>query len=232
MKTRVSNLAGRFGRIIAARRVVTAAGFMVLVGLTAWTAIMAKEARTAPALLDVREEALPTAQPQGGPETMEEDDAAPVMTAPMAEAPGSPATLSPELQKLCSDPSVRWFNGRPVKPSRTITMTVTAYSPDAKSCGESADGITATLHSVETNVGHLVAADPTLLPYGSMLSVEGYAGGQVVPVLDCGGAIKGKHIDLLFPTHEQARQWGVKKIRVTVWKYVDGKPAENPRKMR
>jgi 3D (Asp-Asp-Asp) domain-containing protein len=111
-------------------------------------------------------------------------------------------------------------------------MTVTAYSPDARSCGDSADGLTATLHSVETNNYQLVAADPKLLPYGSMLTVPGYANNEIVPVLDCGGAIKGNRLDLLFPTHEEARRWGVKKVKVIVWQYVDGKPADNPRKLR
>src|SRR5687768_6326538 len=37
-----------------------------------------------------------------------------------------------------SGSSQRWFNGRPVRPQRTMTMTVTAYSPDERSCGLSA----------------------------------------------------------------------------------------------
>lgn len=111
-------------------------------------------------------------------------------------------------------------------------MTVTAYSPDARSCGEDADGQTATLHSVSTNNFRLVAADPKLLPYGSMLSVPGYADGTVVPVLDCGGAIKGRRLDVLYPTHERARQWGVQKLAVVVWEYADGAPADNPRRLR
>jgi 3D (Asp-Asp-Asp) domain-containing protein len=216
VKTRAHELAVRTGRLAAARRVVTGAGITLLVVLTAWTAIMAKEARGTPALMDV---VAVNSGSQGGPEIA-------------GEAPVPAAEITSGMKKLCSDSAVRWFNGRPAKPAKTIEMTVTAYSPDAQSCGDSADGLTATMHSVETNGGHLVAADPTLLAYGSMLSIEGYAGGQIVPVLDCGGAIKGKHIDLLFPTHEQARQWGVKKIKVTVWEYVDGKPAENPRKVR
>ncbi len=51
-------------------------------------------------------------------------------------------------------------------------------------------------------------------------------------MLDCGGAIKGRRLDVLFPTHEQARQWGVRKIPVVVWEYADGKPADDPRKQR
>jgi 3D (Asp-Asp-Asp) domain-containing protein len=138
------------------------------------------------------------------------------------DAPAGPAT----------DASIRWFNGRPIRPGRTMWMTVTAYSPDAKSCGDSADGITASMHSVSTNNMNLVAADTRLLPFGSMISVPGYDDGKIVPVLDRGGAIKGHHIDLLFPTDAQARQWGVKRIQVVVWEYADGKPADNPRELR
>src|SRR5262249_15043369 len=120
---------------------------------------------------------------------------------------------------------LRWFNGRLVRPARRVTMMVTAYSPDERSCGDSADGITSSLHSVETNNGRLVAADPSVLPLGSIISVPGYADGQVVPVLDKGGKIKGNHIDLLYPTDQVARQWGVQHLTVTVWEYADGKPA-------
>lgn len=111
-------------------------------------------------------------------------------------------------------------------------MTVTAYSPDWRSCGDSADGITATLHSVTTNGHALVAADPRVLPYGSMVTIAGYDSGRIVPVLDCGGAIKGRRLDVLFPTHAQARLWGVRKIPVVVWEYADGKPKDSPRKLR
>lgn len=130
------------------------------------------------------------------------------------------------------DPQTRWFDGRPVRPARTIVMRVTGYSPDHRSCGEFADGQTATLHSVWTNGMRLVAADPKVLPYGSLLTVPGYADGEIVPVLDCGGAIKGARLDLLFPTHETARRWGVQDVKVVVWEYADGEPAPDPRKVR
>ncbi len=115
----------------------------------------------------------------------------------------------------------RYFNGRPIRPARTITMTVTGYSPDARSCGKWADGVTASLKSVWTNGMHLAAADTRILPFGSMISIPGYADGDVIPVLDRGGAIKGHRLDLLYATHELARRWGVKRIPVTVWEYAD-----------
>ncbi len=169
-----------------------------------------------------------------------------VETLALDGAPARSSTLSirgPELaehieapnldaHRIVTDTELRWFNGRPVRPARTVMFKVTAYSPDARSCGASADGQTATLHSVETNGMRLVAADTRVLPFGSMLTVPGYAGDAVVPVLDRGGAIKGQRLDLLFATHEDALQWGVKVIPVTIWEYADGKPAEDPRKVR
>jgi 3D (Asp-Asp-Asp) domain-containing protein len=151
--------------------------------------------------------------------------AEPVVPAPVKIAASTPA--EPEYPL-----NTRWFNARPVRPARTIWMTVTAYSPDERSCGDSADGITSSIHNVYTNAMKLVAADSRILPLGSMISVPGYDNGNVVPVLDRGGAIKGHRLDLLFPTHEAARKWGVKKLPITVWEYADGKPKDDFRKIR
>jgi 3D (Asp-Asp-Asp) domain-containing protein len=138
-----------------------------------------------------------------------------------------------------SDPTVGVFpeemsiyNGRPVKVVGRMKMVVTAYSPDERSCGASADGITASGYSVLTNGGFMVAADPKVLPLGSLLTVPGYDGEAVVPVLDTGGAIKGNRLDVLFPTHERARQWGVQELEVKVWQYADGLPNDFRRMRR
>ena len=56
-----------------------------------------------------------------------------------------------------------------------------------------------------------IAADPRLYPMGTHLYVPGYGAGTVE---DVGGAIKGRHIDVWFPTHEEARRWGVRKLKV------------------
>lgn len=141
-------------------------------------------------------------------------------TPTLADSP--PDTSHFGLGSLTPQPGAqRYFDARPIRVKKTIWMTVTAYSPDERSCGKWADGRTATNHSVWTNGMRLVAADPTILPYGSLLSIPGYAQGDTVPVLDCGGAIKGARLDLLFATHAEARRWGVKKLKVTVWEYAD-----------
>jgi 3D (Asp-Asp-Asp) domain-containing protein len=126
-----------------------------------------------------------------------------------------------------TEEDVRWFNGRPVRRAATMTMLVTAYSPDARSCGKHADGITASGYSVWTNGMKLVAADTKVLPFGSLVSIPGYGGeeGEIVPVLDRGGKIKGKRLDVLYSTHEIARRWGAQRLEVTVWEYADGEPS-------
>lgn len=230
------------------RLVFQGVAYLGLVGLTAWSAVLAKEARSIPPLVQVELQApTPDAGVDAPAENLGNLAGVPVDAQPAEPEGGGAAPASTEADEpsvRCADtgrrldperlypPGTRFFNGRPIRPARNIWMTVTAYSPDHRSCGDSADGITATLHSVHTNGHRLVAADPRVLRYGSMITVPGYDQGRVVPVLDCGGKIKGNRLDVLFPTHEQARRWGVKRLRVTVWEYADGKPAENPRKVR
>lgn len=148
-------------------------------------------------------------------------DAPAVMPSP-APAPVAAVVEAPEAEELVLHPEgTRFFDGRPLRAAKTIMMTVTAYSPDWRSCGDSADGITASQKSVYTNGGKMVAADTRVLPMNSMITVPGYSSDEVVPVLDRGGAIKGKRLDVLFPTHEAARKWGVRRIPVTVWEFAD-----------
>ena len=203
-------------RSIRRRAIAESATFLVALGLTVWSAVLVKSS-SAVRPLAVLERPAPMGSPAAAPDALS-------WSADRAPAPIGQATPDPD--------AVRWFNGRPVRPARTVMMTVTAYSPDERSCGIFADGQTATLHSVWTNGMRLVAADTSILPFGSMLTVPGYADEQIVPVLDRGGAIKGYRLDLLFPTHEIARKWGVREIPITVWEYADGQPAPNPRSLR
>ncbi len=140
-------------------------------------------------------------------------------TAAVAEAdPGSDEAGAAEVREIGETPT---FNGRPLRKVREMTMLVTAYSPDRRSCGIWADGMTASGYSVWTNGMKLVAADTKVLPFGSLVSIPGYHGGRPVPVLDRGGKIKGKRLDVLYPTHEIARQWGAQRLTVTIWDYAD-----------
>jgi 3D (Asp-Asp-Asp) domain-containing protein len=97
---------------------------------------------------------------------------------------------------------------------QTVQMKVTAYCPCSKCCGNSADGITASNHRIKA--GDTFAAADRKYPFGTEMIIPGYDNGRQVEVLDRGGAITGNHIDVFFPTHEQARQWGVKHIDVSI----------------
>lgn len=67
-------------------------------------------------------------------------------------------------------------------------FTITAYCGCEKCCGKT-DRITATgTHAVE---GVTIAVDPTVIPYGSLVDIEGI--GTFVAE-DCGGAIKATRL--------------------------------------
>ena len=100
--------------------------------------------------------------------------------------------------------------------TRVMTMEVTAYCPCKKCCGPKAQGITASGRRVTHNDGLFVAADTSVLPFHTQLQIPGYGDGRAVPVLDRGGAIKGRKLDVFFPSHEEALKWGRQKIEVTV----------------
>jgi 3D (Asp-Asp-Asp) domain-containing protein len=99
---------------------------------------------------------------------------------------------------------------------RTVWMEVTAYCPCKKCCGKNARGITASGLRVTHNAGLFVAADANLFPFHTNLQIPGYANGTSVPVLDRGGAIKGNHLDVFFPTHQEAKEWGRRMVEVTI----------------
>jgi len=59
-----------------------------------------------------------------------------------------------------------------------------------------------------------IAADTSRYPYGTIVEIPGYGMGRVD---DTGSAIKGDHMDLWFPDHEQAMRWGKQQKTVRVW---------------
>ncbi|MCA9294129.1 MAG: 3D domain-containing protein [Phycisphaerales bacterium] len=196
--------------------------------LTAASAVAAKRSWTTPPLAQMgpavarsaqaEEPQLPT-NPLGivDPLVLAEQEAA-----ARARRPAPPSTPDAAVGRYTPPAGFeRYYAGRPLRRARTLSMRVTAYSPDERSCGDFADGVTASNSTVWRNGMQLVAADTAVLPFGTLVSIDGYANGEVVPVLDRGGKIKGMRLDVLFPTHEQAMQWGVHKMDVVVWEYAD-----------
>lgn len=80
---------------------------------------------------------------------------------------------------------------------------ITHYCPCSICCGPWANGITSTGVTATTN--HTIAVDPTQIPYGSKVVING----QVYVAEDCGGAIKTNCIDIYVATHEEGESKGV-----------------------
>lgn len=98
-----------------------------------------------------------------------------------------------------------------IEPTANYTemkVVATAYCP-CKKCCEKSDGITAT--GVKARANHTIAADPSVLPYGT----EILCGMGEFVVEDCGGAIKGNRVDFFFDSHEEALKFGIQEF--TIW---------------
>ena len=60
----------------------------------------------------------------------------------------------------------------------------------------------------------VIAVDPSVIPYGSRVYIPAFK--KIFIAEDCGGAIKGKRIDIFMNSEREARQWGVKNIDVYI----------------
>lgn len=83
------------------------------------------------------------------------------------------------------------------------TFKITHYCPCSICCGPWANGVTATGVTATTN--RTIAVDPTQIPYGSKVVING----QVYVAEDCGGAIKKNCIDIYVATHQEGEEKGV-----------------------
>lgn len=79
---------------------------------------------------------------------------------------------------------------------------ITAYCGCEKCC-EKTDRITAS-GTVATQ-GRTIAVDCSEIPYGTEVEIEELG---IFIAEDCGGAVKGRRIDIYFDTHEEAMEFG------------------------
>ena len=79
---------------------------------------------------------------------------------------------------------------------------ITHYCPCSICCGPYSNGITSTGVTATTN--HTIAVDPSVIPYGSKVVING----QVYVAEDCGGAIKKNRIDIYVATHAEGEAKG------------------------
>ena len=91
------------------------------------------------------------------------------------------------------------------------TYTLTAYCPCVICCGNTR-GITST--GTRATAGRTIAVDPRKIPYGSHVVING----RTYIAEDCGGAIKGKRIDIFCNSHSEAIRFGRQKVKVYIKK--------------
>lgn len=93
---------------------------------------------------------------------------------------------------------------------KRLSVNSSAYTASCTGCS----GITATGIDLRKNPNmKLIAVDPSVIPLGSEVYVEGY--GYAIAG-DTGGAIKGRKIDIFINSHGKAVQWGRKTVNVYV----------------
>jgi len=92
--------------------------------------------------------------------------------------------------------------GRVLSFERVLWATATAYTHTGRRTA------TGTVPRVGT-----VAVDPSVIPLGSRLYIEGYGYGRAE---DVGSSIKGDRIDVFLDTEEATRRWGVRRVKVYV----------------
>ncbi len=89
--------------------------------------------------------------------------------------------------------------------AKTIDMgefKLTAYCP-CHICSEGYGRATATGKRARSN--HTVAVDPSAISYGTKIKI----GDKIYTAEDCGGGVKGDHIDIFVDTHEETLEFGV-----------------------
>jgi len=112
----------------------------------------------------------------------------------------------PKAKKSSSKQSTK----APASGGKEFTMNATAYTAGCSGCS----GITATGINLKANPNmKVVAVDPSVIPLGSRVWVEGY--GEAIAG-DTGGSISGNRIDVHVPNKSAAYSFGRRTVKVKV----------------
>lgn len=97
------------------------------------------------------------------------------------------------------------------EPIKELTMRATAYSAYCNGCS----GVTYTGINLRANPdAKVVAVDPSVIPLGSTVWVEGYG---CAVAGDTGSAIQGNKIDLFYSNQSKVESFGFRTVRVKVY---------------
>jgi len=130
--------------------------------------------------------------------------AEPKESAPVATAPSTSTSAPKESTPIAAAPTTK------AAASKEIIVEATAYTASCEGCS----GITSTgINLLENPDAKVISVDPSVIPLGSKVYVEGY--GEAIAG-DTGGAIKGNKIDVFIPSKEDAINFGRKQLKVTI----------------
>lgn len=93
--------------------------------------------------------------------------------------------------------------------NKLVRFKLTAYCP----CVECSGGYgrhTSTGARARSN--HTIAVDPDVIPYGTSVEIDG----KSYVAEDCGGGVKGNHIDIFFDTHAEVETFGLRHKNVQI----------------
>ncbi|WP_242248243.1 3D domain-containing protein [Bacillus cereus group sp. BfR-BA-01523] len=171
--------------------------------------IAAEERAKAEAAAKAEQEALAKAQA----EVAEKQEKANKPAEPVANKPAEPVAnnsskVEPEQPKITAG-------------GKEMYVHATAYTADPSENGYAAGqqvysawGPSGKPYNLTANPGmKLIAVDPSVIPLGSTVNVEGYG---IAIAADTGGAIKGHKIDVLMPDKASSSNWGRKNVKVTI----------------
>ncbi len=129
-----------------------------------------------------------------------DDDPMPTINRTIPEEPPIETTEPPETE--------------PVETWQSLgTYTLTAYCPCEQCCGiyganrptdENGNPIVYTSIGAVAKAGTTIAVDPSVIPYGSSVEINGH----VYIAQDTGGAMNGNRIDIYFDDHQEALNFG------------------------
>ncbi|WP_303218956.1 3D domain-containing protein [Enterococcus asini] len=135
----------------------------------------------------------------------------PAATAAQTETPKAVAETTTEAASAETSEPATTTTEEANYSGTTMYMEATAYSSDpADALGGGT--VTATGQNLLENP-MAVAVDPSVIPLGTHLYVEGYGEAYAV---DTGSAIQGNIIDVHFSSYDQCVAWGRRQVKVTI----------------
>ncbi|RPI29062.1 MAG: hypothetical protein EHM61_02990 [Acidobacteria bacterium] len=126
-----------------------------------------------------------------------------ISAAPVNDPSGTTETLNLEPSPEPPDPRIL----TETEQNEFIHFVATAYSVR----GTTASG-------VSTNTG-IVAADPNVLPIGSVIEMRVGSHSGIYTVLDTGSFIKGNRIDIYLPDSDQANEFGRRPVKIRILRH-------------